>query len=76
MPNDPNFVKQWDLNNAGQSGGKKGADIHAMDAWDMQHGVKSFLVAILDTGIDLTHPDLRSNIWKNPAEVDRQGRDR
>ena len=69
VPNDPNFVKQWALNNTGQSGGKKGADIHAENAWDSNTGLQSLLVAILDTGVDLTHEDLKANIWKNPLEA-------
>jgi subtilisin family serine protease len=69
VPNDPNFVKQWALNNTGQSKGKAGADIHAPAAWDINTGVKSFVVAILDTGIDLTHEDLKANLWQNVAEV-------
>jgi hypothetical protein len=67
-PNDPRFKDQWDLNNTGQGGGKKGADIHAPEAWDITTGVKSFLVAILDTGIDISHPDVVFNLWTNQKE--------
>ncbi|MBU1180452.1 S8 family serine peptidase [Patescibacteria group bacterium] len=43
--------------------------IQAPDAWLETRGSGSIVVAVIDTGIDLDHPDLRSNIWKNPAEI-------
>ncbi len=67
-PNDPRFAEQWALNNTGQSGGTVDADIHAIDAWDIQTGKKEVVVGIIDTGIDYNHPDLQANIWKNPGE--------
>jgi hypothetical protein len=57
-PNDPNFHKQWALHNTGQTGGTPDADIDAPEAWQIETGKPSVLIAIIDTGVDYTHPDL------------------
>jgi subtilisin family serine protease len=73
LPNDPLFGRQWALQNTGQrllgTKGKPGADIEAPAAWDLATGSPSVIVADVDTGADLTHPDLAANIWVNPAEI-------
>jgi subtilisin family serine protease/subtilase family serine protease len=71
-PNDPLFPNLWGLKNVGQSvngkpAGLAGADIHAAEAWDLTFGSASNVVAIVDTGIDYTHPDLARNVWSAPA---------
>ncbi len=68
-PNDPQFLSQWDLNNYGQDGGTPGADIHAPAAWSVTTGSGRTVVAVIDTGIDYTHPELYQNIWINQAEI-------
>ena len=74
-PNDPRFKDQWALDNTGQEGGIVDADIDAPEAWDITTGNKDLLVAVLDTGIDATHPDLK-NIWSNRREASgKQGED-
>jgi thermitase len=50
-PNDPLFASQWGLNNIEANGG-----------WNITHGSPTVLVAIADTGIDSTHPDLESKV--------------
>jgi subtilisin family serine protease/subtilase family serine protease len=71
-PDDPGFPQLWGLRNIGQAvnggaAGTSGADIHAEAAWDVSTGSRSNVVAVLDTGIDYTHPDLAANIWAAPA---------
>ncbi|MDB6137163.1 MAG: hypothetical protein JWO94_235 [Verrucomicrobiaceae bacterium] len=75
MPDDLHFAEQWALHNAGQTGGKPGADVHALEAWDISTGSPSVVVAVLDTGIDRTHPDLKPNLWINPGEIDGNNKD-
>ncbi|MGE5174847.1 MAG: S8 family serine peptidase [Hyphomicrobiales bacterium] len=69
VPNDPSFAIQWSLRNTGQNHGVPGADIHVTDAWDQVTGSSQVIVAILDTGMDMTHPDLAGNLYTNPGEI-------
>ena len=69
MPNDPQFADQWALNNQGQDGGKKRADIDALKAWGVSQGSDKIVVAVLDTGVDYTHKDLISNMWLRPESL-------
>jgi subtilisin family serine protease/outer membrane protein assembly factor BamB len=76
-PNDPSFSLQWSLNNTGQSGGVAGSDIKAPAAWDIIHDAPNVIVAVVDTGLNLTHQDLAPNLWVNPNPLsgvnDRNG---
>ena len=60
--NDTYFSDQWGLNNTGQYGGIAGMDIKATQAWRITTGNPNVRIAILDSGTDLTHPDLISNL--------------
>ncbi|MEK7615280.1 MAG: S8 family peptidase [Patescibacteria group bacterium] len=64
LPNDPFFSNQWYLEK-----------IHAPSAWDLTTGSDRVIVAVLDTGFDLDHPDLMENVWKNAGEVEADGID-
>ncbi|MBN1167953.1 MAG: S8 family serine peptidase [Methanospirillaceae archaeon] len=71
LPNDPDFTLQWGLSNTGQiiNGipGMRGCDVSAPDAWDISTGSKEqVVIALLDSGVDLTHPDLIPNLWTDP----------
>jgi len=67
-PNDPMLGELWGLKNNAQKGGRAGIDISAEQAWDIQTGSREVIVAVIDTGIDHTHPDLKNNMWVNEAE--------
>lgn len=79
LPNDPNFANQWGCHNTGQTVnadfGLAGADINAPQAWDVGVGDPNFAVAVIDTGVLHTHPDLAANIWSNAGEVAGNGID-
>lgn len=61
---DPYLDLQWYL-----------SQIDAEAAWDVTTGSSSVIVAVLDTGVDLDHPDLADNIWTNSGEVAANGKD-
>lgn len=60
--NDPFFGNQWALKNTGQGGGMSGADIKIEQAWTITQGHPEIHIAIVDEGVDLTHPDLSPNL--------------
>lgn len=78
-PDDESYDKQWSLKNR-----DGGADIRAEGAWDL---LKRFredrveddrnapVIAIVDGGVDLEHPDLKGNLFKNTAEIPDNGKD-
>ncbi len=75
MPNDPRFNEMWDHENSTQTGGRNDADIDATAAWDVHTGSHNTIVAVIDTGVDWSHPDLDHNIWINVDEVNGNGID-
>uniref|UniRef100_UPI0040476689 S8 family serine peptidase n=1 Tax=Rheinheimera sp. TaxID=1869214 RepID=UPI0040476689 len=68
-PNDPSFAELWGLHNTGQAGGTAGADIKAVDAWDISTGSHDVIIGVIDTGMDYNHPDLIDNRWVNPGTL-------
>ena len=63
-PNDPLFVSQWNMTHIG-------VDTY----WDFLIGDPGVVSAVLDTGLDLTHPDLTNQRWQNPGEIPANGID-
>ncbi len=81
VPNDPDFNEQWALKNTGQENvetgqaGVAGIDIKAEGAWNITTGSRNVVVGVVDSGFDLTHPDLQPNVWTNPGETPSNGVD-
>lgn len=76
--NDGHFYKQWGLKNRGDipfTSSKEGADIQMEEAWALQKGDTSVVVAVIDSGIKLDHPDFQGRIWRNYAEIPSNGLD-
>lgn len=65
VPNDPQYAWQEKMWN----------QIGAPQAWDYATGSSDVVVAVIDTGVDVNHPDLKENIWYNPKEISNNGID-
>jgi len=63
-PNDPEYVNQWAL-----------SIIEAAKAWDISKGSKEVVIAIVDTGTEITHEDLKDAIWTNTNEIPNNNKD-
>lgn len=64
IPDDPEYPKQWALEN-----------IRAPLAWDLNIGQEGAVIAVIDTGVDYSHPDLWDNLWHNVGEIPDNGED-
>lgn len=79
-PNDVFFPSLWALQNTGQTvnggAGTAGDDIKFLAAWSLARpSGTGVVVAVIDTGVDYTHPDLASNMWVNVGEIPGNGID-
>lgn len=74
-PTDFHFYRQHALQNLGLNGARTNADISATKAWALTTGASAIVVAVIDTGIDYLHEDLRDNIWRNEREIPNNGLD-
>ncbi len=59
VPNDPLFPRQQYLHNMGQNDAVPGSDVDALRAWEISRGAADIVIAIVDDGVDIAHPDLR-----------------
>ena len=74
VPNDTNFSFLWGLQNTAQTVngtvGTSGVDIKYVPAWSLARSSSTqIVVAVIDTGVDYTHPDLAANMWVNTGEI-------
>ncbi|CAH0273236.1 S8 family serine peptidase [Peribacillus simplex] len=76
---DPLYNELWGLKNTGQEilgqVGKKGIDISAEAAWTNTKGSSSLVIGVIDTGIEINHPELKDKIWVNTEEIPNDGID-
>ena len=76
---EPRFGQQWALRNTGQSiGGFAGVpdvDMNVPEAWNVTTGRSDLVVAVIDDGVDFSHPDLAGRKWTNPDEIPGNGID-
>ncbi|CAN5561458.1 hypothetical protein BH23CHL2_BH23CHL2_26180 [soil metagenome] len=79
IPNDPEYPLQWGLDNTGQiingTAGIADADIDAPEAWEITTGSPEVIVAVIDSGVNFSHPDFGANnrsnslLWQNSGEL-------
>ncbi|MBD9128203.1 S8 family serine peptidase, partial [Alistipes finegoldii] len=70
--------QQWHLVNRGNMFGEKSivdADVQCEQAWELSTGDESIVVAVLDEGVMIEHPDLKNNMWVNENEIYRSHKD-
>lgn len=70
--------QQWHLVNRGNMFGGKSivdADVQCEQAWELSTGDESIVVAVLDEGVMIEHPDLKNNMWVNENEIYRSHKD-
>ncbi|MCM8710182.1 S8 family serine peptidase [Clostridium sp. SYSU_GA19001] len=79
LTSDTRSSEQWGLQNTGQvingQQGTAGIDIDIKSAWNITKGSSQVIVGIIDSGIDINHPELKDKLWKNPGEIPGNGVD-
>lgn len=75
LPDDTRFRELWGLHNTGQTLGGVDVDLNAPEAWALTQGSEAHVIAVIDSGVDFTPPDLAANMWVNPGEVAGNGVD-
>jgi subtilisin family serine protease len=75
IPDDSLFGNQWNHQNSGLEGGTIDADVDSSLAWDFTQGARDTVIAVIDDGFDMSHPDLAPNLWVNAGEIPGNGLD-
>jgi len=76
--NDMHYSRQWGLTNDGSFqlyGATEGADVEMEAAWDIEQGSSDIIVAVMDSGLRLNHPEFAGRLWTNPGEIPGNGID-
>ncbi|MEZ5276000.1 MAG: S8 family serine peptidase [Opitutaceae bacterium] len=68
LPDDPRIAEQWAL-------GSGPGGVRAFEAWETRATAPNVIVAVIDSGMDRTHNDLRANLWINADEIENNGLD-
>ena len=75
VPDDPLYGDQWHYDNTGQTNipadgevGTPGADVNLPEAHEINTGASDVIISVVDSGIDLDHPDFEGMLWINSAE--------
>ena len=74
-PNDPLFPQQWSLHEPSTNPDTPTDTKQVRDGLDFTDNGKPVTVAVIDTGVDYTHPDLRAHMWRNPDEIPNNNQD-
>ena len=78
-PDDALRCSQWYVENTAESyygiPAMQGADLRLRQAWDITTGSEQVVIAVIDNGVDLAHPDIANNLWVNTAEIPDNGID-
>lgn len=69
LPDDPMLNKQWADINPDNLWQQTHPAVSAAEAWEIETGTEDVIIAVLDTGVDYTHEDLRDNMWVNEVEA-------
>jgi subtilisin family serine protease len=76
---EPRFAELWGLHNVGQEvddvQGVPDVDVNALEASSVTQGSQNLVVAVIDDGVDFSHPDLAARAWANPGEIPGNGID-
>ncbi len=79
LTSEQKFGELWGLHNTGQyitgGAGTVDVDVNAPEAWGTTQGSAGVVVAVIDSGVDFSHPDLADRMWRNPDEIPNNGRD-
>ncbi|MGH3087259.1 MAG: S8 family serine peptidase [Rubrobacteraceae bacterium] len=76
---EPRFDELWGLHNTGQTiegnPGTNNVDVNALEASAVEQGDPNLVIAVIDDGVDFSHPDLEDRAWENPGETPNNGID-